>query len=235
MSRMEDLIRKIRALRAKAEGTTNEHEAAAFAAKVQQLLSENNISEASIKIDEEVEDVDRVWFGKTKWDAAPQRKALAWAVARLYYCEAVAPRKNGGDWSIVGKPTNVIVAREMIDYLINTTIRLSKNYNGPGNKIHFRRGCFVRLTERVKELRKQQAAQAQPTYGLKGQATNVPALYKQELTLVKDWMRSTGGFKFSKANIKNPSGEAFEAGREAGDKVSLATQVGGGRLAIGSR
>lgn len=45
---MDDIVRKIAGLMAKANGTENEHEAAAFAAKAQEMLARHNLSEMDV-------------------------------------------------------------------------------------------------------------------------------------------------------------------------------------------
>lgn len=234
------LAKKIRALMAKAnDPSVTEHEAAAFAAKVQELLVKNGLSMDSVKKDEETERAD---IGKSKhketWKS-PSRKALLRAVCRYYMCEAIGPAYKGGEWTIIGRPHNVVVAVEMTDYLIKTTVRLSNAYgraNVGVNIIDFRRGCMARLTERlIEELMKQR--QQKPEYKPDGNPGNLPALFVSESQQISAFIkRAMPGVKYTTARPIKQGGDAAR-GREAANGISLHQQVGAskGRLAIGSK
>jgi hypothetical protein len=236
------LARKIRALMAKAnDPSVGEHEAAAFMAKVQELLVKNGLSMGDVKRDEETEvaDVGKSNFGD-EWKS-PSRKNLLRAVCRYYMCEAIAPGRKGMGWTIVGRPHNVAVAVEMTEYLIKTTVRLSGKYGreNPGvNVIDFRKGCMARLAERlIEELMK--VKMKTPEYRPDGNPGNLPALFVSERTLVKQFMEQKMDVKY-KAARPIRAGLDAAAGRAAGNTISLHKQVGqqtggGGRLQIGKR
>lgn len=232
------LARKIRALMAKAnDKSVGEHEAAAFMNKVQELLVQNGLSMGDVK-QEDVEqgDIEGQTY-RERWKS-PSRRNLLRAVCRYYMCEAVSPHKNGGMWTIIGRPHNVTVAIEMTDYLIKTTVRLSGAYGRANigvNVIDFRKGCMGRLCERL-QAEMQRAKASAPEYRPNGNPGNLPALFKSEAKLVDEFMRkSIGGLRFKPARpIK--AGQDAAAGRAAGDTVSLHGQVGqqrAGRVLIG--
>lgn len=231
------LARKIRALMAKAnDPSVTEHEAASYAAKVQELLVKNGLAMADVRKDDETEkgEIGLQRF-KEVWKS-PARKALLRAVCRYYMCEAVSPGRSGMDWTIIGRPHNVVVAIEMTDYLINTTIRLSNAYgraNIGANKIDFRRGCMLRLAERLIHELVAQRSQKQE-YKSDGNPGNLPALFVSEEKQVKQFMHSKMDIQY-KAGRSIKQGSDAERGREAANGIGLNRQVGGGagRLAIG--
>lgn len=239
MTTENPLIRKIRALLAKAnDKSVTEAEAAMFAAKVQELLAANNLSMGDIgNNDEKPEDVDKQFHTDKKW-ASPARKLLLRAVCRFYHCETIGTLGDKSIWHIVGKPTNVAVALDMFDYLVGTVVRLSNQYarENPGsNKIDWRRGCMARLAEHLEEMRRAEMAKPQEWRGT-GNPGNLPALMVTERQQVEQFMRHMFNLKSSKSRGIRQGDDAAR-GRAAADGISLHRQVGGGsgRLAIGSK
>lgn len=237
MNMNEKLVERIRALRRKAEDpSVTEAEAMAFMTKVQELLAANSLSMQDIELSEEQEDkIDKHEYAEI-WKS-PARRFVLRAVCRLYMCEAVGPGRGSTDrrWTIVGRKANVIVAVEMTDYLIKTTVRLSKRYvkEHPGaDPIDFRRGCMARLCERCLELVKQQT-QAAPVFQANGNPGNLPALYQNERQLINHVLRSMGTVSRRAKGLRQ--GADAIAGRAAAENIGLHTQIGArsGRLMIG--
>lgn len=233
------LIRKIRALRAKATGAgVTEAEAAAFAAKVQELLVANGLSMQDLhdKTADE-EHTAGQYHDDKKW-SSPARKVLLRAVCRFYMCDAIGTIGDKTRWTIVGKPSNVFVALDMLDYLITTTVRLSNEYarQTPGaNKIDWRRGCMLRLAERLDEMRRMES-QKKPEWRSSGNPGNLPALFATEQQQVKLWMMKNMNIRTQKSRVIRQGNDAAH-GRSAADGISLHRQVGGasGRLMIGGK
>jgi len=227
-SRLDKVLRVIRALKAKAEGTNNEAEAAAFAAKAAEMMAQYGLEEAQLSVEEQ-SGIEKDEFNDG-WSISPARKHLASAVCRLYMVRPILTgHKN---WTLVGRKHNIVMCREMMEYLVNTTQRLSsqwKRENGAteGQRTDFKRGCFVRLTERIGELRKQQEQAAQPKFNAKGNPENLPALYQQEKSLVDRqvavFFPNLGKSRRSTVHM----GAAASHGYAAGGSVSLNRQVGG--------
>lgn len=235
------LARKIRLLMAKAnDKSVTEAEAAAYAAKVQELLVNNGLSMSDIK----EPDVERGEVGRSEHDekkqrwSSPSRKALLRTVCLFYMCEAIGPAKGRTDWTIIGRPHNVEVAVSMTNYLIRTVIRLSNEWgkqNLGANVIDFRKGCMSRLTERLHTMRQAQKEAKQKWNGTN--PGNLPALFASESQLVTDWKRANMRTVNAKVRPIKAGAAGYMAGQAAGDKISLQQQVGsgGGRLAIGRR
>lgn len=229
------LIKKLRALRAKAnDRSVTEAEAAAYAAKVQELLTTHGLAMSDLGSEQTEE--ESVGQKTHDWSGSPARQVLLRAVCRFYMCTAVGPGNAGGAWTIVGRPTSVMVALDMFDYLLKTVIRLSNEYHRttPGaNKIDWRRGCMGRLAERLEELRR--AEEAKPKeYRANGNPGNLPALFASESQLVRSYMAANmNTVRGRPTSLKQ--GQDAARGRAAADGIGLHRQVGGagGRLAIG--
>lgn len=236
--RESPLARKIRALMAKAnDPSVTEAEAASYAAKVQELLVKNGLSMQDVA----EPDVERGDVGSYSHDekqhrwTSPSRRALLRSVCRFYMCEAISPARGQKEWKIVGRPHNVDVAVSMTNYLVGTTIRLSNQWSRStgGNVIDFRKGCMMRLTERLDEMREQQKQKEAPKWNGSNPG-NLPALFVSESTLVKNFMREKMNIRFTMSRPIRGGVEGMAAGRRAGSEMSLHGQVGhGGRLAIG--
>lgn len=226
--KLADLMRKIRALKAKAEDpSTTEEESMAFAAKVAEMMSQYGLEEAQLVVEEQsgIEHTDEV---NGYWSQSPYRKALLRAVCTLYHVTALSYRHDKTRWTLVGRKHNVIIAKEMTEYLLKTTIRLSNEYarkTPGGNNIDFRRGCMIRLAERIHEIYRAQAG-GDKVYNPQGNPGNLPALYASEEDLIQRYMRE----KFGKIGMARKStlkyGVHGMAGRKAADGISLNAQMG---------
>ncbi len=230
----DDLIRKIRALRAKAsDASVTEVEAAAFAAKVQELLAAHGLAVSDLGAERTEEET--VAGQRHEFSGSPARQIMLRAVCAYYMCTAVGPARKGDPWTLVGRPTNVMVALEMFDYLLSTVIRLSNAYGreNPGsNKIDWRRGCMTRLAERLRELRKSEQAKSQERCA-NGNPGNLPALFYDEGRRVSTWIKTNMNTR-NKTYRVNQGNDAAR-GRAAAEGIGLHRQVGGGggRLMIG--
>lgn len=234
------LIKKIRALMAKAnDKSVTEAEAALFAAKVQELLNANGLSMGDVAGEEKRdENVEGVFHTDKKW-GSPARKVLLRAVCRFYNCDAIGQIGNKHNWTIVGKPTAVLVALDMFGYLVSTVVRLSNQYvrENPGaNKIDWRRGCMTRLAERLDTMRREEMSKRQE-WRSPGNPGNLPALMVNERQQVELYMKNKMNIKPVKSRGITQGNDAAR-GRAAADGISLHRQVGGGsggRLMIGSK
>lgn len=246
--KMTALIDKIRKLRRKSEGTNNEAEAAIFAAKVQELLAQHGLEE-SVLVDEgeKSEEVGHETM-KTK-STSVWRARLLHQCAMLYMCRVVVNHRNRSQFWIFGKPHNVAVFKEMSEYLMDATTRLSKQYvrtdplvlaeiaaglrSAASVALEFRKGCGVRLAQRCAELR-QKAEDQRPEWKPSGNPGNLPALYENENRQVSTRIAKVLGGT-SKDNRKVRGGAHAEAGARAANTVNMNAQLGGGKAAAGAR
>jgi len=233
-TKLDDLLRKIRALKAKAEDpSVSEAEAMLFTAKVAELLAKHGLEEAQLKVEDQA-GLGHEQTNEKMWNASPARRALVLAVCTLYMVKTLRYSSGAmkGTWILIGRPHNIIMVKEMSEYLIKTVLRLSNEYgrkNKGANVIDFRRGCFLRVAERLYELQRQQARSAEPVYTPTGNPGNLPALYKNEMELAQAYLRQHWPNAGASKGRAIKQGWDAMAGRAAGDSISLSRQVGGGR------
>lgn len=230
--KMQAVLRKIRALRAKAEDrSVTEAESLSYAAKVAELLAQYQLEEAQLDVGAEkestpIEHDDYV----SNWNSSPARRVLAIAVCRLYNVSPLIRSGKGQPWTLVGRKHNIIMAKDMTAYLIKTTLRLSNEWgrvNPLGQVIDFRRGCFKRLAERLGELYVQTAKSEAPKYHANNNPGNLPALYQTEKKLMDAYINMRWKPRAMRPqSIKQ--GWSAMSGRQAGDGISLNKQVGSG-------
>lgn len=229
---IDALVDKIRKLRAKSEGTDNEHEAAIFAAKVAEMLAENGLSMADI-----TEDLRDDPIGDMMWETMyldPWRRHLIQMAAKLYFCSTyLFPWRDGvkkrDGIRIVGRPHNAIVAKEMSEYLINTTVRLARNYSGErSERLGFERGCGERLARRLYEKWQEQTAAA-AQHSPSGNPANLPALYQNEDRLVREFKARLGLVKATGLRGSELGSHHSAAGARAANSVSLSGQISSSR------
>ena len=248
----DQIISKIRKLQAKAQGTNNEAEAAAFAAKVQQMLLEHNLDASELDKPTEVEfDIEDMGANRTgkHW-----RASLAYATARYYMCAMYSSghRGNKAIFYVTGKAHNRAIAISMYDYLVKTVRRLAneharavaKDYadnlaeyrsmgidypkEPPNLKMlrgDFDKGCCLALADRLDKLRREMIDR-KPTK--QDPDNKLPALFKNEQQLATEFMHQRVpnlGHRQSRG-IKEKGG-AMNAGRAAAKNISLNNQLRG--------
>ena len=244
MSTVSDaMMKRIRSLLAMSRGTANENEAAVAAAMVQKLLVEYNLTESDVEQRDSsgkiIEDNDLMTSSSNPW-----RRSLALACARLYLCDyfwqhvyvPTSNRKTGyirGDkHTFIGLPHNVVVAKEMFVYLVDTIERLASDARKTKTKAvvgslsayehSFRTACGTRVTIRLWERYNEQTA---PPAGLLVKS-NVPALYTKLSAEVNEYMEKN----HKEIKVRPPRGKHSSLagaldGRMAGDRVGLDTQI----------
>jgi hypothetical protein len=220
----EAIMDRIAKLLAKAKGTNNEHEAAVFAAKAAEMLAEHNLTEAQIAA-RDAEDLGPV--GEHKYEGrVPDewRRQILNATAHLYFCKLLWNRgaaKAAYTFRFVGKEHNAKVAAAMGEYFIATVKRMAREYSGArSDQNDFRKGCAARLTERIWALYEEKKGARQSNVANSG---NLPALYDSEALAIKQFLE--GMRVRSRTSKELRYGAHGWAGREAGDRISLHTQV----------
>lgn len=245
----ETIIERIRNLLAKAASTTSEHEAANCAALAQKLLEKHNLDMAAIGTKQDEDDF--VSEHQTEKYGDPWRRALAMATARFYYCDMYSQDwfdREGYDNAIrkavaegkphpydtrrflrpgfvfIGAKHNVAVARSMTTYLIDTTVRLAKEYSPERReRIGFERGCGERLASRLRTLAAEaRAREMQAKRAAERKGETLPALYDDADARIKAHKATLDLHSFGRGSSFNGHSAA---GAAAAENVSLATQL----------
>src|SRR5215475_1819621 len=142
--KLDDLLRKIRGLKAKAEDdAVSEAEAASYAAKVQELLAKHGLEEAQLDVKDQEQMGHDETFEKL-WNASSARRVLVIAICRLYFVYTIRYTRGSktGTWILIGRPHNIAMAKDTADYLIKTVLRLGREYKRSvplGNDVDFKR------------------------------------------------------------------------------------------------
>lgn len=236
---VEDVLRKIAALMAKSDGTENEHEAAVFAAKAQEMLARHNLTMMEVlkrnaaERDEMVGEVEVA----SEHDASGWRAELMRAVAEFYFCCAmVRPYEDSRSpgleimrkFLLIGKPHNVKVAESMFAYLEKTTLRLARDWMLASDgtlqeQRDFECGCGLRLKRRLYEMFDEQHSSKK---AVSHAGVTLPALYESESKAVEEFIAKAYGSTTLLLAQSEIVGRGGVAGYKAGNEVSLQTQVG---------
>jgi hypothetical protein len=235
-----DKIRKLMKHRDSAAAIGSEHEAAAFAEKIQQLMTEHEIEISQIKMDERDsaydDKVDKEYFVYWKHDIPIRRKmqwqhTLATSVARAHFCEILIPNSKSENWLFfVGKQANRTVAIYMFTVLCRTALNLAQIEYLKAWKIEQREGDVTRL----RGFKQSFLSSFVDRVAFRYLKAAVEARVKSETTAlilrnvendVKLFMSS-----FSPAENSANEGDVWNevgrrAGRNVGDKVSLAANA----------
>ncbi len=214
----EEVIAKVEKLLKLGE-SSNEHEASLAIERARELMTKYQIeavelkdADSGIKVAHElVEEYVR----EARWEGI-----LSHAVGN--YCEIKIYTRKGrtNKTMAIGLESDIILYKNMIEYLKNTIIRLANEAYIPsrhGNKNAFRtsfaNGATFRLCRRMEELK------------VKNETSESRALVVCKEALI-DPILKTLNLRFGKP-VKYVANEAFRAGEVAGESISLNRQVGG--------
>lgn len=223
----DDIIRKIKALIAKAQSTPSEAEALACMSKAKELQDKHNLSDRDVS-EEAIKELP-----KNKRIADEWRRWLASSTARMFNCAIVIDNFQRTDrygaqiwdrcWSFVGRKSDMITADLMTDYFIDTVVKLAnahrKEIDGGQNEWRmYAKACALRLSQRIFEA-SQKAAD------------------EKQLAIIKQHMDDEMNLgKARKSKEIALSGASARAGFKDADSVGLnlqATSDGQGNLQIG--
>lgn len=234
MTNLTDIIRKIKALRARAaDAASSENEAAKAAEVADKLLREHNIDLS--ELDVRAEGVTKSVWGAGRRTRGPETFA-ALKIGNATNCEVWV--QSGGEIVYLGNPADVEVALYFTDLVSNAAeacLRAYRKtdqyqlmqYRFSARKIgsDYRIGVCQRLGERILE---QVQAERKP------QASGA-GLVVVKNALIKQWLEDSGlGFRQKRSN--RTVGGAYNTGRGDADSVSIGRGVGTqrtGQLALG--
>jgi len=231
---MTAIIDKVRKLLRLAE-SPNANEAAAAAAKAQQLIDENNLSAALLALDsgasESDEPIEDFYKKGAPLDVQPLahrwRSQLAGTIARANACRIYLV---GGKIALVGRPSDAETVRYLFAYLTREVERLcERDGKGCGRtwRNNYRLGVVDTIMLKLRQQREQFAAEQRK---LAAADTNTQALVRVNQALVMVEKRSADTAEWVKKNLKlyagsgsgsRYDGSARQAGRKAGQSISI--------------
>lgn len=218
---ISDILKKIKALRARAsDSASTEGEAAMAASKADELLQKHNINLSEL-------DVRAEGVGKVRWDSGQETRPVE--VLAMFGIEAgcnVDYWYSGGVISVVGAPADVETALYYID-LVSAAVKNCWNsfqktsdfldlreqgYTKRKIGFSFRKGVARRLGERIALFAEADESQSEE----KGRNALVPV----KNALIKNWLiENDVRPKTNSAFVGNAGG--YHAGRAAASNVGL--------------
>lgn len=224
MTNLTDIIRKIKALRARAaDDASSENEAAKAAAVAEKLIREHNIDLS--ELDVRAEGVEKnVWGAGKRTRTAPCFAAVR--IGKANNCDVWV--QNGGEVCFLGNPADVEVCLYFMDLVANAAeaclrqfrktaeYSVQSGYWSPRKVSEdYRVGVCQRLGERIRD----QYQAAEPT------ATGA-GLVVVKNSLIEQWKRDNGLTLRSKNNRSRQVSSAYGTGRDAADNVSIGRGIG---------
>lgn len=243
--RREDILKRLRALAAmENDPSASENEVMNAAALRAKLIAKYNIELSELEDDEDGVFVD-VTSVTGKYNETWRSECFTMA-ARMYMCNHFWRSRPWDkdarvEHNIVGEPHNVAVAVEMAQYfeacinrLANESVRGYKKGSLEHTERHryirtFRIAAAQRLRSRIDEYLN--AAKKGDLPALED-GTKLPALlplYERSMQLYEQWKEENGiSPKGKESRDQQLSADGRAAGRAAGDRVSLNTQISEG-------
>lgn len=222
-------LRKVQAL----TDSPNIHEAAAAAAKLQELLFRYNLSLSEIVSDgaDPANSYTKEWLevGFAMGDTGDWRLRLIGRLARVNFCRAFIA---GDDTSMIllGEPHNIFIVREMYEYLTSEVVRLAhrdwRKYRARLSKAQTRdeigvwvrsfcHGATVTISGRLD-------TQQQKSMSVSEQSKALVVMKEQELDMAESrFIGKTTSVSFD----VQTSSAGYHTGVRAGKEVSLNPQV----------
>ncbi len=224
MTNLSDIIRKIKALRARAaDAASSENEAAKAAAVADKLLREHNIDLS--ELDVRAEGVAKNVWGAGRRTRGPETFA-ATKIGKATNCKVWC--QNGGEIVYLGNPADVEVALYFTDLVSNAAEACLRSYRKTEDYARqqhyfsprkigadYRIGVCQRLGERILE---------QVEVERKPQATGT-ALVVVKDALIQQWLKDNG-MSFKDHRSSRRVGASYNTGRGDADSVSINRGVG---------
>ena len=234
----ERLIGRIRKLQALNEGRgATPEEAAGAAAKVQAMLFEHNLSLSDVATGEPEEAEP---YGKTDYELGANRNTVQWkrtllyGIAKTNFCMAVT-QSGKTTMTLIGKKSNIEVVVYLYLYLSREVERLAKEETKTvlagkaAYQTSFCRGAANTIYHRLKAER-QRAETVATHYGTAKATSNALILRNADADLQAAILKIYGAplrTAFTRSSIGNHDG--YQAGKAAGQSISINRGVGHGR------
>lgn len=219
------LIERMQRLLAMSQDSASENEALIAAKRLHALLSKHNMSMSDLENNED--QIDEDGFETVNF---PYRRKVAYAVAKLYYCEMYYLsnyRKNYTKIVLVGKKHHRDIARIIIEQVLKIIDReaINSSMENCGQRVSnyissFRNGAGQRVVQRCMQL-----IEEAKVGNLIDEDTgeNLPALtslYDREKSLIDDFMADMT-LTTRKSTSHAVSTHAMAEGQRVGNSVPL--------------
>ena len=220
------LVKKLFAL----SQSPNEAEAMQAFSKAQELLTRHNLSMSDLA-DSAPEQVEEQIIDESQRPSS-WKGAILVAVSKANYCMSFNRHDSQGiKQMMLGRPVNIQSAKIQFEYLVEAVERLAKLENGDRTfKNSFRLGAAHRLHSRIIENMRKQKEEGMAASGNSAAVSAIVmrSLYQKLDAELQAYAKDKLNLKSRSHRPANNSREGYQAGHEAGDRVSLNKQVGGG-------
>lgn len=227
----ESMKAKISALLAKANGTDNAHEAAAFMSKAMELMEKFQLAGWELRDKEDPMGETAIW--STNKNPVTWKKYLVTMVSMYYGAKAIMhPTAAGWTFNAVGRESARVTTAEMYPFILSQVVawgkKIAETDTSMNAKQHTRRVCHeltYRLAKLIADRTEQQQAEAA------GKAKTQKAEMARNALVAVDELESY--LAANKPDLKTGKGGnigkgAMRAHREAANAVKLEKQVEGG-------
>ena len=252
-----DQLRKLNAMAESAAELGNEHEAQAFAAKVQELLTAYKLSQADIRLGEQKPDepINYTYLAWQDLGLEARRQRIAWTerlgqfVSDAYYCKFVVSNYGGNIGMVIGTETDrkiavymfVTLGRFLYDLSEREYVKAFYRAKAEGNVAGARgfkagfthHGFLTRLKERFDQEISPKGEQPLSN------SLAIVAVRKDALAKVNEWSRAHLRLKMCAGpRLSDGSGEGRARGKAAANGLDLGRKglegsgtplLGGGR------
>ncbi len=222
---VENILAKVRKLRALAANAGTLAEAEAAAAQAEAIIARYRLEEAQIELDSSTPSEKVDIAGEPLYEAAGHnselwRGQLAGIIGKHYGCLIYKSLATGhAAIQIIGRPSDVQIVRYMFAWISVEIERLSQYEKGRTARNSFRQGAVVGFATTLK------AAQKAATGAHQGSAAMVLAdRYGEALVLAESVLK----LKTSASRKIRVNGGAYERGQRAGARLNLDGSLGSG-------
>lgn len=235
----ESILAKIKKLQALAAKNSNQHEAAAAAAKAQALLFEHNLTAADVETNEPAPHdpygrVEHTLEGANR-TTVQWRRSLLYVIASANFCTTIY-HPGTTRMNVIGKRSNVETVLYLNSVLVREIERLaieaarSVLSDRSAYMVSFCRGAVATIHTRLQAQREESERQATTMSGAmdSGRASKNALILRTAAQDLKNAVAHfyPGGLRTTKTRSRISSADGFNDGKRAGHGIAMHRGVG---------
>lgn len=245
----ESILSRIKKLQALAAKNSNQHEAAAAAAKAQALLFEHNLTAADVDTHEPAQadpygKVEHTLEGANR-TTVQWRRSLLYVIAKANFCTAVT-QSGSTRMQIIGKRSNVETVLYLNSVLVREIERLaiesarSVLSNRSAYMVSFCRGAVATIHHRLEEQRRNDEARATASNTAGYMSPEEHTRANRNALILRSAAQELnkavahfypGGLRTTKTRSRIGSADGYRDGQRAGQGIGMHRGVSQGRPA----
>lgn len=233
----ENILRKVRALLAKADGAATEHEGWSYTAKATELMARHSIDQAMIGDQQEDAEGPEVKTFRVEGPWALVKTQLLGYIAQSLGCKALRAPKSSKTVpvAVYGYPADIHRTEVLYASLLLQMINGAENARPPQGvqTRKFRQGWMLgftqRVSERLTEIEKATAQNATPTRG-----RGVELVLQDRAQVVERFMRQQITGSIRRGDLAQGDRQGRRSGALAADRADLNQDRVGARKELGA-